>query len=134
VDIYNIHADAGGHIKDKRARYAQFKFLLEEINRFSKERAVIVVGDWNLLHEDEDDELIFFSFLGGGKLTYMCETLTCEKSGLGSLDRVAFRSGRHIQLSIENPYGQEDNFFDSKGDPLSDHGALSVSFQWEVVE
>jgi endonuclease/exonuclease/phosphatase family metal-dependent hydrolase len=134
VDIYNLHADAGGHIKDKRARYAQFKFLLEEMNRFSKERAVIVVGDWNLLHEDADDELIFFSFLKGGKLSYMCETLTCEKSGLGSLDRVVFRSGRHLQLSIGNLYGQENNFFDVKGDPLSDHGALSMSFQWEKVE
>jgi endonuclease/exonuclease/phosphatase family metal-dependent hydrolase len=134
VDIYNIHADAGGHIKDKRARYVQFQFLMEEMNRFSEGRAVIVAGDWNLLHEDPDDNLIFYLFLRRENLTYMCETLHCEKSRLGSLDRVAFRSGRHIQLKIADLYSRGNDFFDSKGDPLSDHGPLSMSFQWAKVE
>ena len=33
------------------------------INDYSKGNAVIVAGDWNMVHEDRDDQVTFYNFL-----------------------------------------------------------------------
>ena len=135
IDIYNIHADAGRHKKDKKARFKQFEFLSAIIEKNSKGKAVIIGGDWNLLHDDEDDQLIFNLFMVKNKFRYMCEDLRCRKTGLGALDRFVFRDGKNISLE-KRPLllPSELDFYDKKGVSLSDHEPLLLEIDWFFKE
>ena len=133
VDIYNIHADAGRSDSDKSARFKQFKFLSETIQEKSKGNAVIVGGDWNLLHDDEDDQLVFFLFLQKNKMRYMCGDLICSKEKLGVFDRFTVRNGEDIFLNLKElslPY--KHGFYDKKERPLSDHDPLVIELEWSL--
>ena len=131
VDIYNVHADAGRSKSDKKARFQQFKFLSETIEEKSEGRAVIVAGDWNLLHDDEDDQFVFHLFLARNKMRYMCKDLVCSEEKQGVLDRFTFRDGTDVGLDLKElflPY--EFDFYDSKKKPLSDHDPLVIELKW----
>ena len=132
IDIYNIHTDAGVHINDKRARFSQFQFLLEKVKDYSKGNAVIVAGDWNMFHEDRDDQVTFFNFLQKAGLRYMCKTDVCEREKFGRLDRVVYRSSGSVYLEATSVvFGEESDFYDKDGVPLSDHKPLRVNFYWQ---
>jgi len=133
IDIYNIHADAGRSINDKKARFKQFKFLSETIEEKSKNSAVIVAGDWNLLHDDEDDQLVFYLFLKRNNLSYMCKDLICGQEKQGVFDRFTFRGGKEVSLKLKElalPY--EFDFYDKKENPLSDHDPLVIEIEWSL--
>ena len=132
IDIYNIHTDAGGHIKDKRARFSQFQFLLEKMKDYSKGNAVIIAGDWNMFHEDGDDQVTFYLFLQRAGLRYMCRTEVCEREKFGRLDRVVYRSSGALSLEVTSVFfGEDSDFYDKDGIPLSDHMPLRVNFYWQ---
>ena len=131
IDVYNIHSDAGRHKKDKKARLAQLNFLAAKIKENSKGRAVIIGGDWNLLHDDEDDQLIFGLFMVKNKFRYMCSDLRCSETGQGALDRFVFRDGKKVSLKQRHlALPSELNFYDQKGIPLSDHDPLLLELDW----
>ena len=133
IDIYNIHADAGRSDSDKSVRFEQFKFLAETIKKKSKGNAVIVGGDWNLLHDDEDDQLVFYLFLQKAKMRYMCKDLICSQEKQGVLDRFTFRNGEDVSLNLRElslPY--KFDFYDEKERPLSDHDPLVIELEWSL--
>lgn len=129
VDVYNLHADAGGHPNDIDTRRQNFDQLVSFINDHSLGRAVILGGDTNLRTGPgaRDDET-WTVFLRDAGLTDVCEVVDCGADA-GKIDKFAFRSGGGTKIVPQSHEFEREKFVhDDK--PLSDHDALAVRFHW----
>jgi hypothetical protein len=128
VDVYNLHADAGGDQGDIDARIVQYDQLADFIEAFSAGRALIVAGDTNLntwsgtRPQDDTTLVTFMTRLG---LTDAARTL----GGQESLDRVMLRSSADVELTAKT-WRFATEFVDAAGQPLSDHDAIHVDIGW----
>ena len=64
IDFYNIHANAGKTEVDQQARRSNLFQMYEYIEKHSKDRAVIIAGDFNSRYALEVDTLELFKHLG----------------------------------------------------------------------
>lgn len=130
VDLYNLHADAGGHPNDIEVRRRNFVQLAEFINARPKGNAVILGGDTNLkTGPGARDDRTWSDFLGATGLTDVCTAVDCGADA-GEIDKFALRSGRRVQLTPQTHRFERDVFVRTDGEPLSDHDALAVDFSW----
>ena len=130
VDLYNLHADAGGHPNDIDTRRQNFAQLAELIGQHSNGRAVILGGDTNLkTGPGARDDATWTTFLAATGLTDVCSTVDCG-ADRGEIDKFAFRSGRRVQVAPQSHRFERDVFVRDDGEPLSDHDALAVTFGW----
>lgn len=129
VDVYNLHADAGGDQGDVDAREVQYDQLADFIEAFSAGRALIVAGDTNLNTWSgarmADDEAVLVGFLGRLGLVDAARAL----GGQESLDRVMLRSSLDVEL-VPTSWRYATEFVDATGRPLSDHEAVHVDLTW----
>lgn len=138
VDVYDLHAEAGGTPRDQELQRSDFTQLAAFIQEHSGGRAVIVGGDTNL-HTDEEpddpqdveDTEIWEEFLAAVGLTDACTALSCDDPG--RIDKFAYRSGEGVELEALTRTVEVERFQDDDGEPLSDHDAVSVTFGWRVV-
>jgi endonuclease/exonuclease/phosphatase family protein len=113
--VYNVHFDAGGSRGDREAREHQREQLIADIlARTAPTDALIVAGDFNT---------------GASGLSDLRECTGLEDSGVGGIDRVLFRSGRVLQLSVAADQPPSTRLDELRG--LSDHGAVLVRFALE---
>ncbi|MGH3517957.1 MAG: endonuclease/exonuclease/phosphatase family protein [Haloechinothrix sp.] len=130
VDLYNLHADAGGHRNDIAARGANFAELTDFIQRHSRGRPVILGGDTNLRTGPgaRDDET-WNDFLTAATLTDVCTVVDCGADA-GEIDKFAFRSGGAVKLMPLSHVFEREKFTRDDGERLSDHDPLAVRFHW----
>ena len=129
VDVYTLHADAGGAPADDAARRAGFEQLAAWMEAHSAGRAVILGGDTNLhTHPGSDDANIWAAFLARTGLEDVCDAL--ESSDRACIDKFAFRSGAGVELRPLSGTFEVRKFRDAEGRPLSDHDALAVKWRW----
>ncbi len=126
LDVYNVHMDAGGDRDDQSARAEQVAQLIEYARTASAGRAVIVAGDTNLKAR-EGDEPILLNLLAGLELLDSCRQLGCEQPALH--DRVMYRSSASLELT-PMLWHIDSRFVNAAGEPLSDHEAIVVDFEW----
>jgi endonuclease/exonuclease/phosphatase family metal-dependent hydrolase len=124
VDSYNVHLDAGGGAEDVVARAAQLKQLFETLASWSDGAAVLVAGDFNLTKGELSD---LRTLAAGAGLSEACDTLRCGQTW--RLDRVLFRGGASLDLRARS-WRVDTSLRDGKGQPLSDHLAVVVGFDW----
>lgn len=124
--LYNLHMEAGNGPQDHEARVSNVNQLLNHINQFSNDKAIILGGDFNL-HNDSTDEILVQQILSQGNLTDACRYLDCGDEG--RIDRIMFRSNNNIQFEVDNWRIPED-FTDQDGDDLSDHEPVATDFTW----
>jgi endonuclease/exonuclease/phosphatase family metal-dependent hydrolase len=124
IDVYDVHLDAGGTEKDRQARAVQLPQLMETIQSWSGERAVIVGGDFNL---GEAERSRLFELGGKLGLSDACSTLRCADPG--RIDRVLYRGSAALTLRARS-WRLDHGFRDKQGRPLSDHAAVAVAFDW----
>lgn len=130
VDVYNLHADAGGHPSDIGARRQNFAQLASYIADHSRGRAVILGGDTNLrTGPGARDDRTWMVFLRDAGLTDVCQVVKCGADA-GEIDKFAFRSGGGTKVVPKSHDFERKKFVDDDGEPLSDHDALAVRFQW----
>jgi hypothetical protein len=131
VDLYNLHADAGGHPNDIEARRQNFVQLAQFINARPAANALILGGDTNLkTGPGARDDATWSAFLAATGLTDVCGVVDCGDDA-GEIDKFAYRSGRRVQLAPQSHRFERDVFVRSTdGEPLSDHDALAVDFRW----
>ena len=130
VDVYNLHADAGGHDEDQNARADNFAQLAGYIEAFSAGQAVILGGDTNL-HIDRNDRLdpeIWSEFQKATGLIDVCAVVNCGEDTV-EIDKFAFRSVPGLKI-IPQTHSFERDRFSVDGAPLSDHDPLAVRFHW----
>jgi hypothetical protein len=138
VDVYNLHAEAGGTAEDQALQVEDYEQLAEAIETWSAGRAVIVAGDTNLHvdpeHEDSGngaDAVIWARFLDRMGLTDVCAELDCPE--WANIDKAAYRSGGGIELSAVDHEFVTERFRTPEGEDLSDHPPLAVVFGWDVA-
>ena len=128
VDIYNLHAEAGGGAEDENARADNFDQLAATIASASAGQAVIVAGDTNLHDEDSTDRGVLDAFLEATSLTEVCHALACGES---HIDRVMVRDSADIGLTATQ-WSVAEEFVTTEGSPLSDHPAITVELSWST--
>ncbi len=128
IDVYNLHLDAGGTAADITARERQIEQLIRRVKARSTSKAVIIAGDTNLrTNSRPEDDVMFETLLTELDLSDACRTLGC---GSEQIDRVLFRSSAELTL-IPLSWQLDPDFVDESGNPLSDHPAIAVVFQWD---
>jgi endonuclease/exonuclease/phosphatase family metal-dependent hydrolase len=124
VDSYNVHLDAGSGEGDIAARAAQLKQLFETVAAWSENAAVLIAGDFNLTRGELAD---LRSRAAAARLLEACDALRCGQSW--RLDRVLFRGSAAVDLRARS-WRLDTSLRDSRGQPLSDHLAVVVGFEW----
>jgi Endonuclease/Exonuclease/phosphatase family len=135
VDVYTLHAEAGGTAEDQRLQAENFGQLARFIDEHSAGRAVIVGGDTNL-HTDPDhpdasgtaDTEIWEGFLDRTGLTDACAATDCPDTG--EIDKIAYRNGGGVRLTATSHAMPRERFTAPDGEPLSDHPPVAVEFAW----
>lgn len=87
---------------------------------------MLVAGDTNMNGDDEDELETLLSAAGLGDA---CRSLGCDEPG--RIDGVMFHSSDALELDATR-WGIDERFVDAGGEPLSDHEALAVSFEWSA--
>lgn len=126
VDLYDLHADAGGSNGDMSARSKQMDQLVAYIADHSAGKAVIVAGDTNM-HDEDEDQLV--KLMTGAGLTDACRALSCPEPY--RIDRVLYRGGTAVTLTATQ-WRVDMTFVDGEGNQLSDHEPVAVDFTWAV--
>lgn len=138
VDVYTLHAEAGGTEQDQQLQEDDFEQLAAFIEANSEGRAIILGGDTNL-HTESDhadasgdaDTQIWADFLDTTGLTDACHAVDCPDRS--EIDKFAFRSGDGVDLTALTHDLPRDTFKDPQGEDLSDHPPLVVTFAWEAA-
>lgn len=130
VHLYNTHLEAGFWNFDRATRRAQLEELALAIDGFSKDQAVIVVGDFNSRRQEEEDHQpveIFAGYLGLNDSGARREPPVRSKP---DLDYILYRSGKAADLDRKKA-GQDQmlSYYGSKLKPLSDHPAIYAIFE-----
>ena len=131
IDVYNLHAEAGGTPHDEQLRDEGITQLLTFMNEYSGGGAVIVGGDFNLHTDEEPDSSQFQRLLAEGGLTDVCASLGCPQPG--RIDKFLFRSSDRIEIEATWWRFETDVFVSPEGEALSDHDPLAVRFVWTAT-
>jgi|GEM_PF-1143923 len=131
LHIYNLHMEAGNDPNDVLVRDAGVTLLSDFLNIFSAGEAVIVGGDFNLDSDEEPDSTQFQRLLSETGLTDVCDFLGCPEPG--RIDKFLFRSNDSLTLTPRSWNFETDVFVTGDGQPLSDHEALAVRFDWSAT-
>jgi endonuclease/exonuclease/phosphatase (EEP) superfamily protein YafD len=126
LDIYNLHADAGGSAGDQNARSEQMRQLARAINETSQGRAVLVGGDFNMR---EPDAATFQTFQQLSGTKDVCLELPCQD--VHNLDRITYRNGTRVTLRVSD-YVFDRSFVDENMRPLSDHEPVHIAVNWQL--
>lgn len=130
IDVYNLHAEAGSEPEAVQYRHEDYVQLAAFINDYSEGRAVIVGGDFNATRERDGEA--FDAFLEATDLTDVCEVVDCGQDD-DVIDKFTFRSGGGVTVEALSHSFERDRFQRDDGEPLSDHDALAVTFQWTAI-
>jgi hypothetical protein len=139
VDVYTLHAEAGGEQADNEARAAGFELLAAYIEQNSAGHAIILGGDTNLHTEpdsedadDREDARVWAAFIERAGLVDVCDALTCADPT--RIDKFAFRSAGDVELEPLAWQFEVEKFVGPEGEPLSDHDALLVRWSWSPAD
>ncbi len=125
VDIYNLHADAGGSTGDQNARTVQLAQLATFVQSYSAGRAVIIAGDTNLKRRIAADERVLLDFVGALSVEDVGQLMGMPDH----IDRFFFRSSPEVELKPVL-WRVADEMVDPSGADLSDHPGINVDFDW----
>ncbi|HEY8499061.1 MAG TPA: jacalin-like lectin [Clostridia bacterium] len=146
VDIYTLHTDAGSGSRDYQARRSNIIQIADYIKTHSQGHAVIVLGDTNSRYTRAEDNFEtalleecglsdpWIELVRGGSVPPDGDALTDPTDLNGPnyevVDKIFYRSGPAVTLSPIQ-YQLEDTYFtDEYGEQLSDHYAISTTFQY----
>jgi hypothetical protein len=129
IDVYNLHGEAGSTDLDNQYHAEDFEDLAAFIQTYSAGRPIILGGDTNLHGDDPIDAPVWQKFLTATGLTDVCEVVDCGDDA-PAIDKFAFRSDADITIEPLTHKFEREKFMRADGEPLSDHDALAVTFEW----
>ena len=108
LDIYNTHMDAGRTSGDKNARLKETMQLIDYINKWSYNRAIIIGGDTNLRSSDNTSYNLLMNSLNLTEIT--------NKT---SIDKFLYRNSSDQTITPISVYSIKNN-------TLSDHNMIYI--------
>ena len=148
VDVYNLHADAGGGPDDLAARRSNLRQLADFILATSDGNPLIVLGDFNSRYTREGDILpeflttvgltdVWIELSRGGVMPELGPSLgdcSSDRAGAGCelVDKILYRSGGLVQLAALS-HTVPNDWIDSEGVQLSDHWPVTAEFRVTVI-
>jgi hypothetical protein len=148
VDVYNLHADAGGSPGDLAARRVQLRQLATFALEQSEGEALIVLGDFNSRYTREGDILpeflealeltdVWIELSRGGAFPSVGDPLrNCDGDFAGPdcerVDKILYRSGRNVKLTAID-HDVPMDWVDADGVQLSDHEPVWATFAIHFV-
>ena len=127
IHFYNTHLEAGNGEEDQAVRAQQIELILSQLEEHSLDVPVILVGDFNLEPEKEEDAVLLDRLKEEGNLFLTCTQVDCPEPN--HIDQIYIRSGSLLQLETTQ-WERREEFFDSQGVPLSDHPAIMTRIAW----
>lgn len=151
VDFYNVHANAGSSEEALAARRNNIIQMTNYIAAFSKNKPVIVMGDFNCRYTRSGDNIRLMQDLGfkdswvelirDGMLPAQddnslmgCDikrtSQNCEK-----VDKIFFRSSDKIKITPTVFQMDDERYYYEGNDtlPLSDHYPVYTKFNYEIL-
>jgi len=128
VDFWNLHLDAGDGDGDRAAREKQLANLAERIETLSKDRPLVVAGDFNSSADDPADRALLERFERAVGVWDV--GARCDPAGVFAgkhIDYILIRDGGGIRLQVLDQ--REALEFAHDGKPLSDHPALRATLK-----
>ncbi len=131
VDVYNLHGEAGNTENDRDLKEQNTRDLVDFMRMHSAGRAVIVGGDFNMRLRRERDatNLEFLTAETGLDDACIAQGITDTEA----IDKFFFRSSDRMTITPTSCRFEIDVFADPRGEPLSDHDALAVRFEWDAT-
>lgn len=147
VDLYNVHATSGMSQSASKARTNNLNQLAQYIQDHSKDRPLIVMGDFNAYYTFQWDNMK--DLLGKTKLkdTWLIQykeekipiiddlfkvfPILDLKNEEESIDKILFRNSEELIFTVKEYNIEIDPFLDTNKQHLSDHLAVSASLSWE---
>ena len=149
LDVYNLHAEAGGDQEDQTARLAGLRQMVDFAEVYSAGNAVLVLGDINsrynevgeILHEVVADlglSDVWVDLTRGGVFPVegvprLEDCVDPASSGCERIDKVFYRSNDGLVLTPTLYAVPDEDFQDDAGIPLSDHLPVVVGFDYQAV-
>lgn len=149
VDVYNVHANSSDVARAVRARRENFRQLAAFINEHSKDKPLIVMGDFNAHYAYKKENLYEFiestgltdgwvNFLRNNEFPkiipkFVAEHMLSLTNDSESLDKVFFRNSEHLKFQPRKYHIESSLFTNDNNEPLSDHLAVSMQFDWELT-
>ena len=130
IDVYNTHLEAGGGTADADARQVQIEELIESLNGWSHQQAVLFTGDFNLRESDPSDLPLMEELRDSAGLVDACQEVGCDEPN--HIDQILFRSSDTLALNALEWSNVSDEFQSEDGTDLSDHPAISVTVEWDT--
>ncbi len=128
IDIYNTHLEAGGGKDDEAVRAKQVDQLLAAVKKHSTGRAAILMGDFNLKRKDPPDAPLLDKI--EAVFNDSCAAVKCAAAE--HIDRVFFKSGTDVQLTVTSWKNESKSFRDDDGHDLSDHPPIHAIVNWKI--
>jgi len=127
IDFYNTHLDSGASGADKSARAQQLNKLAAFIEANSRNRAVVVAGDFNLNWRAPESRRMLEGFISRLGLTRVAEAVDPKRP----IDHILYRNGSRVALGVANA-GVAEGFV-SGGQAVSDHILVTVTFAVSLI-
>ncbi|MDX6740396.1 jacalin-like lectin [Actinocorallia sp. A-T 12471] len=151
VDVYNLHADAGGGAADISARAKNLAQLGSYIQTYSADKAVIVMGDTNTRYTSANERIAEFAAAhgltdawvelerGGVPPAQGSPSLPCDDAAPTDaceiVDKILYRGDATVALTATD-YRNDSALFreDTSGLMLSDHHPIAATFSWTPAQ
>ena len=130
IDVYNTHLEAGGGDADTEARQVQIEELIDSLNGWSDQQAVLFTGDFNLRESDPVDRPLIEELRDSAGLLDACQEVECDEPD--HIDQILFRSSDTLAINALEWTNASDQFRSEDGTDLSDHPAISVTVEWNT--
>lgn len=130
IDVYNTHLEAGGGAADTEARQVQIEELIESLNGWSNQHAVIFTGDFNLRESDPTDLPLLRDLRDSTGLIDACDAVGCDEPD--HIDQILFRSSDTLEIDALEWNNASGEFQTEDGAELSDHPAISATVEWNT--
>ncbi len=128
VDFLNTHLEAGGGDEDDAARVTQIEQVVELLQGWSADRAVVFTGDFNLHVGDDPDDAQLDRLMVGGGLSDSCAAIDCDDPT--HIDRIFVRDSEQLTWTVDGWRDLSAEFLDDDGVDLSDHPPLEATLSW----
>jgi len=150
IDLYNVHCNAGSASADLAARRNNILQLCAYIDANSAGNAIILMGDFNCRYTRSGDNIrevdnrglknVWVELLRNNVLPLQDDNalMDCSPNATNAtcevVDKIYYRSSSKITLTPTMYKLDADEFYDSAGDPLSDHRPMNAKFTYTVTK